>query len=102
MRKSARSISLNSLRQFGWDLWDPIGLKDTDCPRDEYDTYLLNLVSLLRDGTTTVEAIEYLIDMETRYIGMPPRADNGARAERLVWAVQTYMKDFPVGRPDAY
>ncbi len=100
MKKLARRISLNSLRQFGWDLWDPIGLKDTDCPRDEYDTYLQSLVSLLRDGATMLEAVEYLIDMETRYIGMPPRANTRTRAERLVLAVEIYMNDIPAGPPD--
>ena len=34
-------IALSRLREIGWSAWDPIGLADSDCPRDEYDAYLL-------------------------------------------------------------
>lgn len=95
--KSVGTLSRDTLRQFGWDLWDPIGLKEIACPRDEYDAYLLKVVSLLRHGATTVEVVEYLIDAETRTIGMRPRADTRDRAERLVEAVQSYVKSVPVG-----
>jgi hypothetical protein len=99
--KPVATPSLETLPQFGWDLWDPIGLKATECPRDEYDTYLLQLMGLLRDCATTAEAIEYLIRSETGTIGMRWRADTQSRAEHLTEAVRRYLEGFPAGPLDA-
>ena len=94
------TLSLETLRQLGWDFWDPICLKETECPRDEYDTYLLGLVSRLRNGASSSEAVEYLIEAETRTIGMGPGANTRSRAEHLVEAVKGYLTGFPAGPLD--
>jgi hypothetical protein len=91
--KSVRTLSLKKLRQLGWDLWDTTGLKETDCPRDEYDTYLLRLVSLYRLRVSEAEAIEYITKSETVTIGVTARADARSRADSLVQAVWLYLKD---------
>lgn len=94
-------VSLSELRRLGWDFWDPIGLKETECPRDEYDGYLLGLVGLLRRPVTPAEAVEYLVEAETRTMGLDPRPDTRRRAEHLVEAVQTYLNELPPGPPKA-
>ena len=58
-------IELSALRQIGWDHWDPIGIRqfDADWPTeapDEYDSYLLRVVSMLRGGQSEAEASAYL------------------------------------------
>jgi len=91
------AVSLERLRQYGWELWDPIGLADTGCPRDEYDTYLLQLVGRLRDGDSDAEATAYLVRMEIEWMGLPPRATTQARAQALVAAVRGYLAGFAAG-----
>jgi uncharacterized protein YbgA (DUF1722 family) len=98
--KPVATLSLETLRQFGWTLWDPICLEATECPRDEYDTYLLELVSLLRHGAAMDEAVEYLIHAETETIGMRRRIDTRSRAERLAEAVEGYLEGLPAGPLD--
>lgn len=94
----ALPISLDRLRELGWSLWDPIGLEDSGCPRDEYDTYLWGLVSRLLHGASEDEAADYLVAMEARTIGLTPRADTQGRAEALVAAVGAYLRSFSGGR----
>jgi hypothetical protein len=44
-------IQLSRLRAIGWSTWDPIGIRDPceneDGCVDEYDSYLLHVVSTL-------------------------------------------------------
>ena len=68
-------VQLSRLRQIGWDEWDPIGLRlfddndwQTNCA-DEYDGYLLHVVSMLRAGQTIGEAVAYLDWVETKRMG---------------------------------
>jgi hypothetical protein len=49
------------LRALVWAHWDPIGLRDEDSPRDEYDAYLGPIASNLRQGADAV-AIARLLD----------------------------------------
>ena len=68
----ASSADLQRLREIGWSLWDPVGLQDTDCPRDEYDKYLLHSVRLFGEGKSRAEVAAYLEDIACDYIGMGP------------------------------
>jgi hypothetical protein len=74
-------------------MWDPIGLKDSDCPRDEYDTYLLHVSGWLKAGRQREEAVAYLVDIERRHMGLTGRttAEECARqtVERIAALVRT-------------
>tara|TARA_R110002167_G_scaffold67405_13_gene190569 strand:- start:1883 stop:2185 length:303 start_codon:yes stop_codon:yes gene_type:complete len=44
--------------------WDPIGVYDLDGPDDEYRAYLPRFWELVRTGSSDVEVIEYLAEIE--------------------------------------
>jgi hypothetical protein len=58
--------------------WDPIGIRDADGPRDEYDEYAGRLTSmLLHDATDREDLARYLIwaQSEQMGLGQPEAAD---------------------------
>ncbi|CDZ72482.1 hypothetical protein [Neorhizobium galegae] len=81
------TITLTQVRDIGWSFWDPIGLKDTDCPRDEYDSYIRAAVDMLQNGQSSADTIDFLVTAETEYIGLSPREDTLERATRTVEAL---------------
>jgi hypothetical protein len=87
-------IQISRLREIGWSKWDPIGLKDvvqqSDAVASEYDSYLLHVAGLLKRGHTEAEAIEYLLAIATKHMGLPI-ADRGA-AESTVRAIKDYIE----------
>ena len=80
-------VKLSRLREIGWSLWDPIGLRelsegdwqDDGACADEYDGYLLQVVGRLRRGDPTAEVIAYLEDTEVGHIGLTRSPTTGAR-----------------------
>jgi hypothetical protein len=83
---------LSILRDLGWQHWDPIGLKDdrASCD-DEYDSYLLQVVSKLTNDVPRKEIVDYLVDIEQNYIGLGVTASIRSRAENLVTAIADYQ-----------
>ena len=77
------TLLLETLRDLGRNLWDPIGLRETHYPRNEYDVYLLALAGLLRRGATTAEAVDYLVGVTTEALGLAPGL--GERTNEGVW-----------------
>ena len=90
-------IQLSEVRRIGWRDWDPIGLSDgselgpADCA-DEYDSYLLNVVSMLCPGATRDEAADYLNHIVREHIGMP--ADS-ACSRSTVDEIAEYLARLP-------
>jgi hypothetical protein len=76
---------LAELREIGWAEWDPIGLSsDRASCEDEYDSYLLAAAGKLANGRTDEQVADYLIYIETSYMGMSKAPD--ARRRALVTA----------------
>jgi len=98
-------IKLSRLREIGWSLWDPIGLRGlSDCDwqdggacADEYDGYLLEAAGRLRRGEPTSEVIAYLVETETGHIGLTLNETTGSRAEATVAAIKDYLETLPLG-----
>jgi hypothetical protein len=93
--------TVSRLREIGWAEWDPIGLKAVGkltglyAPEDEYDRYLIHVFSLLSNGASDADAIAYLVDIESNYIGMGLRPSSHPRA----WAtVKAIRQDFEQAR----
>ena len=92
-------IKLSRLREIGWSLWDPIGLRETSdgdwqdggACADEYDSYLLQVVGRLRCGNPATEVIAYLEDTEVGHIGLTRSPTTGARATATVEAIRDYL-----------
>jgi len=94
-------IQLSHLRQIGWD---PIGIRsfDTDDWKenaaDEYDSYLLQVVSKLHRGETTEEAVAYLDRIGSEHMDLGPITDEAHRASiATVEAILDYLKTLPDG-----
>jgi hypothetical protein len=69
------------------DEWDPIGVRGEPEVVDEYDGYVLQVASRLRDGATADEIATYLTEVEEVRMGLgespDARARNHALADRL-------------------
>ncbi|MFC4669770.1 hypothetical protein ACFO5X_14495 [Seohaeicola nanhaiensis] len=98
---SAPRVKLSKLRDIGWNLWDPIGLLDSDevsqgewddenCEAfaNEYDRYLVHAASQLRRGELTEKVVDYLVDIETSHMGLGESLTSRQRAEAVVEAIQ--------------
>lgn len=77
-------IQLSRLREIGWKLWDPIGLADDagspgEGCADEYDRYLLHVVSMICRGGSKNEATAYLTGIASEHMGLSV-VDAGAAA----------------------
>jgi hypothetical protein len=91
-------IELSRLREIGWKDWDPIGLAGSGCPADEYDSYLLQVVSRLRRGDAVAEIAEYLIRVASERMGLG-EGSSATRdaAETTVVHIQQYLETLPPG-----
>lgn len=98
-------LTLSRLREIGWSLWDPIGLKalsdgdwrDGGPCADEYDSYLLQVAGQLRRGVPTAEVVTYLEDTETGHIGLNRSTTTTTRAVATVAAIADYLAGLPDG-----
>ena len=86
-------IRLSRLRDIGWSLWDPIGLLSKSehwkgqSFADEYDSYLLRVAGMVRQGQPPENAIEYLIRIQKEQMGLDIAADDIDRAKAVVAAI---------------
>jgi len=81
---SAVIAELEKLKALLWEEWDPIGLNDTDCPRDEYDSYALRLYSMLKSNASRDEVLNYLVWVRTEYIGIGQKGGPAVEADWIV------------------
>ena len=97
MSPSYPKIKLSEVRRIGWQYWDPIGLSDgsefgpANCA-DEYDSYLLTVVSMLCRGATRDQAVDYLNFIASEHIGMPVES---ASSRSTVNALAEYLAQLP-------
>lgn len=69
---------IRCLRQIGWDLWDPIGIRSVGDDAweknaaDEYDRYLFHIADMLQQGKSVDEAAAYLDRVATEWMGLGP------------------------------
>jgi len=93
-------IQLSRLREIGWKLWDPIGLghdgrpPDEGCA-DEYDGYLLQVVSMISRGGSMEEATVYLTGIASEQMGLSVADADTAAA--TAHAIGDYLASLPDG-----
>jgi len=73
-----------------WEEWDPIMVTDTDCPRDEYDSYVMPLISIMLKGGDSTEISSYLESIETDRMGLPAVA--GSRNDVATACLAAYQR----------
>ena len=93
-------IEISRLREIGWKLWDPIGLvNDGGSPdegwADEYDSYLLHVVSILCRGGSKDEATAYLAGIASKHMGLSVVDIKAAAATSH--AIADYITSLPDG-----
>jgi hypothetical protein len=91
-------IKLSEIRRIGWRDWDPIGLSDgsefgRECCADEYDRYLLHVVSMLTRGASRIDAATYLCEIASDQMGLSVTDHDAAR--RTVHEVAEYLNALP-------
>jgi hypothetical protein len=90
-------LRMSRLREIGWSAWDPIGLGGA--PADEYDSYLLRLVGLVRQGATDTKCVDCLVKAEIEQIvGVDGSPDTHDRAVKTVALVREYLATIPEGQ----
>lgn len=87
-------MRLSCLREIGWSLWDPIGLKAVraGCD-DEYDEYLLEAFRKLTLGDAVADVVGYLIQIEAEHIGLGSRASALSRATATSNALHVIVRE---------
>ena len=87
-------FKLSKLREIGWAKWDPIGLGKTEgWPEDEYDSYLLQAAGRLWNGARQKEVANYLVSIETEYMGLGEAPDVDQRAKEAADALSSYVAE---------
>lgn len=92
-------ISIERLREIGWEHWDPIDLKGiagliglvAQWPEDEYDTYLLKAAADLWNGKTEAQVAAYLLKVEVRTMGLGDTPGASGRAARVTTELAKYV-----------
>ena len=97
-------IKLSEIRRIGWRDWDPIGLGDgspfgPSACADEYDKYLLHVVTLLTQRASRAQACAYLTDIHANYMGLGH--SDAEAAQRTVDSIAQYLKELPDSPPIA-
>ncbi|KFC74787.1 hypothetical protein FG93_00966 [Bosea sp. LC85] len=93
-------IRLGRLRQIAWDEWDPIGIRCADheawrtAAAGEYDSYMLQVASILSSGGSTDEAVRYLDEIVTDHMALGPTTEAQRQSSRnTVEAVAAYLSE---------
>ncbi|MGO4836916.1 hypothetical protein AB4144_32195 [Rhizobiaceae sp. 2RAB30] len=96
MRRHQPRLKHSRLRDIGWSLWDPIGLLPTGETwdhednlnfADEYDRYLSDAATELREGRPDAEVVALLVNIEADHMGLGERPDSQTRAAAVVAAI---------------
>ena len=86
----------SELRQIGWDFYDPIGLRNmgtewqSTCA-DEYDKYMCNAASMLKNGESVSNVADYLEYIEIDHIELGAGENTRNRAEATANAIAKYI-----------
>ena len=87
-------FKLSRLREIGWAKWDPIRLRGTEGqPDDEYDSYLLQAAGRLWNGASEEEVADYLVSIETEYMGLGEASGVRQRAREVADALNSYVAE---------
>lgn len=75
IRKPNMAASLRAIRAVLFEDWDPCSVRDAPEAHDEYDSYVLELYGMLRNGASANQLAEYLCDVQTDMMGLRGRPD---------------------------
>jgi hypothetical protein len=89
--------SIATLRDIAWSIWNPIPyLRDIGWDQDgsdEYDSYLLEAVSMIRSGKNAEQVVHYLMHSETVTMLQDYEIYNDDRAKATVAAIIAHLDE---------
>ena len=74
-------------------VWDPIGVAGTPEARDEYDSYMPHVFSMLIQDAPSAEIAQFLVTTETEAMGLSGSESVRERAGEVVQILETW-RDF--------
>ncbi|MDR7224522.1 hypothetical protein [Aminobacter aminovorans] len=96
-----KTLNLSRLRDIGWSSWDPIGLLAPGADwrnepfADEYDSYLIEAASGLRNGWPVEKVTDYLLSLASDHMGLSEVSRPAAEATAK--AVAEYLRKMDHG-----
>ena len=63
------AASIRAIRGVLLEDWDPCYVRDAPEAHDEYDSYVLQIYGMLRNGTSAERLADYLYKLETEWMG---------------------------------
>jgi hypothetical protein len=65
-------------------VWDPIGVNGIPQARDEYDSYLPQVFSMLIERKSEDEIAAYLTGIESKRMGLAPRPEKASQVASIL------------------
>lgn len=99
----AKSLDLSRLREIAWSTWDPIGLLAPGADwrnepfADEYDSYLIEAASGLRNGWPAEKVTDYLLSIASDRDHMGLSDVSASAAEATAKAIANYLRELDRG-----
>jgi hypothetical protein len=79
--RPTRAIAIyDAIRQVLVRDWDPMGIKETDCPTDEYDSYIPRVYRILVGSRSEEDLADCLHRIERDEIGVGPTPAENLRS----------------------
>jgi hypothetical protein len=78
--------------------WDPIGVSEAPAARDEYDSYVSGVVSLVTRGATEEEIVAFLTNIETSHMGLTSNLERARLAAGILLSWREELADPRNGR----
>jgi len=74
-------------------VWDPIGVAGYPQARDEYDSYVAQVVGRLAQGADEATIIEFLAEIERKRIGLEPDTDRARMAAAALIRYRDWIEE---------
>ena len=66
-------VQFEQVQQVLLNVWDPIGVGGVEGCEDEYNSYAKDILTLLQNTAPREEIQDYLIEIETDFMGLTPK-----------------------------
>ena len=73
-------------------LWDPCGISDAPQARDEYDSYLPSVYSVLHQGADAAKIAALLTEIEGKYMGLSGNTQRNARIGGILVELREHLQ----------
>jgi hypothetical protein len=68
--------------------WDPIGVADTDCPKDEYQSYVPRVCKIALETTTLEPLANLLTRITVEKMGLPSKEERDIEIAKRIMEIK--------------